>query len=88
MSLIGPRPERPEFVQELRRHISYYDLRHRVRPGVTGWAQLSYPYGATNRDALEKLQFDLYYVKNANLVLDLYILLGTVEVILLGKGGR
>ena len=88
MSLIGPRPERPEFVEELRRHISYYDLRHRVRPGVTGWAQLSYPYGATNRDALEKLQFDLYYVKNANLVLDLYILLGTVEVILLGKGGR
>lgn len=88
MSLIGPRPERPEFVAELRRHISYYDLRHRVRPGVTGWAQLSYPYGATNRDALEKLQFDLYYVKNANLVLDLYILLGTVEVILLGKGGR
>ncbi len=88
MSLIGPRPERPEFVKELRRHISYYDLRHRVRPGVTGWAQLSYPYGATNRDAMEKLQFDLYYVKNANLVLDLYILLGTVEVILLGKGGR
>jgi sugar transferase (PEP-CTERM system associated) len=88
MSLIGPRPERPEFVKELRRHISYYDLRHRVRPGVTGWAQLSYPYGATNQDAMEKLQFDLYYVKNANLVLDLYILLGTVEVILLGKGGR
>lgn len=88
MSLIGPRPERPEFVQELRRHIHYYDLRHHVRPGVTGWAQLSYPYGATDQDALEKLQFDLYYVKNANLMLDLYILLETVEVVLLGKGGR
>lgn len=88
MSLVGPRPERPEFVGKLREDIHYYDLRHRVRPGVTGWAQLSYPYGATHRDALEKLQFDLYYVKNANLVFDLYILLGTVEVVLLGKGGR
>ncbi|AOU97351.1 hypothetical protein BI364_04515 [Acidihalobacter yilgarnensis] len=88
MSLVGPRPERPEFVENLRKEINYYDLRHRVRPGVTGWAQLSYPYGANDRDALEKLQFDLYYAKNANLILDLYILLGTVEVILLGKGGR
>lgn len=88
MSLVGPRPERPEFVEQLRTQINYYDLRHRVRPGITGWAQLSYPYGANERDAMEKLQFDLYYVKNANLILDLYILLGTVEVILLGKGGR
>lgn len=88
MSLVGPRPERPQFVDELRKQINYYDLRHRVRPGITGWAQLSYPYGANERDALEKLQFDLYYVKNSNLILDLYILIGTVEVILLGKGGR
>ncbi|AOV16842.1 hypothetical protein BJI67_07005 [Acidihalobacter aeolianus] len=88
MSLVGPRPERPEFVEDLRKLINYYDLRHRVRPGITGWAQLSYPYGANERDAMEKLQFDLYYVKNANLVLDIYILIGTVEVILLGKGGR
>lgn len=88
MSLVGPRPERPEFVETLRAQINYYDLRHCVRPGITGWAQLSYPYGANARDALEKLQFDLYYVKNASLILDFYILLGTVEIILLGKGGR
>lgn len=88
MSLVGPRPERPEFVARLSQNIPYYNLRHNVRPGVTGWAQISYPYGATERDALEKLQYDLYYVKYANLLFDLYILLGTVEVILMRKGGR
>jgi sugar transferase (PEP-CTERM system associated) len=88
MSLVGPRPERPEFVTELSKAIPYYAERHRVKPGVTGWAQLLYPYGSTTDDAREKLQFDLYYVKNASLFLDLIILLETVEVVLLGKGAR
>ena len=88
MSLVGPRPERPEFVRDLSKAIPYYAERHRVKPGVTGWAQLMYPYGSTIDDAREKLQFDLYYVKNASLFLDLIILLETVEVILMGKGAR
>ncbi len=88
MSLVGPRPERPEFVAELSKTIPYYTERHRVKPGVTGWAQLLYPYGSTIEDAREKLQFDLYYVKNSSLFLDLIILLETVEVILMGKGAR
>jgi sugar transferase (PEP-CTERM system associated) len=88
MSFVGPRPERPEFVAELSETIPYYRERHCVKPGITGWAQLCYPYGSSERDAREKLQYDLYYVKNHSLVFDLMILLQTVEVVLLGKGGR
>jgi len=88
MSFVGPRPERPEFVKQLAETIPYYDVRHSVKPGITGWAQLSYPYGASAQDSLEKLQYDLYYVKNHSLVFDILILLQTVEIILLGKGAR
>jgi sugar transferase (PEP-CTERM system associated) len=88
MSFVGPRPERPEFVDQLGETIPYYDVRHAVKPGITGWAQLCYPYGASEQDASEKLQYDLYYVKNHSLVFDILILLQTVEVILLGKGAR
>ena len=88
MSLVGPRPERAHFVNELSKSIPYYSERHTVKPGVTGWAQLRYSYGSTEEDAIEKLQYDLYYVKNQNLLLDLVILLQTVEVILWGKGAR
>ena len=88
MSLVGPRPERPFFVDQLTHEIPFYALRHSVKPGVTGWAQVRYPYGATVEDALEKLQFDLYYVKNHSLFLDLVVLLETVGVVLTGKGAR
>ena len=88
MSFVGPRPERPEFVQKLAESIPYYSERHAVKPGITGWAQLCYPYGASEKDAIEKLQYDLYYVKNHGLLFDILILLQTVEVILLGKGAR
>lgn len=88
MSLVGPRPERPEFVRDLVRQIPYYERRHAVRPGITGWAQLCYPYGASTRDALEKLKFDLYYIKNHSIAFDIAILLRTVEVVLFGKGAR
>jgi len=88
MSFVGPRPERPEFVNELAQELAFYDIRHRVKPGITGWAQLSYPYGSSQDDALEKLQYDLYYVKNGSLFLDLVIILGTVEVVLFRKGAR
>ena len=88
MSFVGPRPERPEFVVTLGEKIAYYGERHRVKPGITGWAQIRYPYGASDKDALEKLQYDLYYVKNQSLFLDFLILLQTVEVILFGKGSR
>jgi sugar transferase (PEP-CTERM system associated) len=88
MRLVGPRPERPEFASELAERIPYYHERHCVKPGLTGWAQLSYPYGSSERDALEKLQYDLYYVKNQSLVFDLMILLQTVEVVVWGKGAR
>ena len=88
MSLVGPRPERPEFVEQLAQEIPFYNERHRVKPGLTGWAQLSYPYGATLEDARNKLEFDLYYVKNASAFLDLIILLETVEVVLWGKGAH
>lgn len=88
MSLVGPRPERPEFVEQLEKEIPFYAERHRVKPGLTGWAQLSYPYGATIDDARNKLEFDLYYVKNASAFLDLIILLETVEVVLWGKGAH
>jgi sugar transferase (PEP-CTERM system associated) len=88
MSLVGPRPERPEFVERLSTGIPYYAERHRVRPGLTGWAQLLYPYGSNEEDAKRKLEFDLYYVKHAGVFMDLVILLQTVEVVLLGKGAR
>jgi len=84
MSLVGPRPERPEFVERLAASIPYYSERHRVKPGVTGWAQLLYSYGSGEDDARRKLEFDLYYVKHAGIMLDLIILLQTVEVVLLG----
>jgi sugar transferase (PEP-CTERM system associated) len=88
MSFVGPRPERPEFVEELNGRIPYYRERHCVKPGITGWAQLCYPYGSSEHDAIEKLQYDLYYVKNHSLLFDLMILLQTAEVVLWGKGGR
>jgi len=88
MSFVGPRPERPMFVQRLLEDIPYYDVRHSVKPGVTGWSQVRYPYGASVEDSLRKLQFDLYYVKNHSLFLDLMILVETVQVVLLGKGAR
>ncbi|MCC2677658.1 MAG: polyprenyl glycosylphosphotransferase [Pseudobdellovibrio sp.] len=86
MSFIGPRPERPEFNVSLAEQIPFYDLRHSVRPGLTGWAQVRYPYGASVEDAKEKLQYDLYYIKNYSLLLDLEILVKTVQVVLFGKG--
>lgn len=88
MSFIGPRPERPEFVAHLAEKIPYYVQRHYVKPGITGWAQLCYPYGSSEQDALEKLQYDLYYIKNNSLLFDLAILVQTAEVVLLGKGAR
>ena len=86
MSFVGPRPERPEFVEKLAETIPYYAERHRVKPGISGWAQVRYPYGATEQDALEKLQYDLYYVKNYSLFLDLLILFQTAEVVIWGEG--
>jgi len=88
MALVGPRPERPEFVCELAREIPFFDKRHCVKPGITGWAQLNYPYGASIADAKHKLEFDLYYVKNQSLYLDFMVLLQTVEVIVFGKGAH
>ena len=88
MSFVGPRPERPEFVDELTNEIPFYDLRHRVNPGITGWAQICYPYGATRDDAKDKLEYDLYYIKNYSLFLDLMILIQTAQVVLWGKGAR
>jgi sugar transferase (PEP-CTERM system associated) len=88
MSIVGPRPERPEFVQTLAEKIPYYHERHSVKPGITGWAQLCYPYGSSDEDAMEKLQFDLYYIKYKSLIFDLMVLLQTAEVVLWGKGAR
>jgi len=86
MGFVGPRPERPEFVQELNRKIPYYNQRHNVKPGLTGWAILQYPYGDTDQAALEKLQYDLYYVKHRSFLLDMHILIRTAEIILFGRG--
>ena len=86
MSLVGPRPERPVFVQDLRTIIPYYDIRHTVRPGVTGWAQVKFRYGASQEDSHTKLQYDLYYVKNLSFLLDLKILAHTIRVMMLGEG--
>ena len=88
MSLVGPRPERPFFVDQLTREIPFYAVRHSVKPGITGWAQVRYTYGATIEDSQEKLQYDLYYVKNHTLLLDLKILVETVRVVLTGHGAR
>ncbi|WP_298435925.1 TIGR03013 family XrtA/PEP-CTERM system glycosyltransferase [Geobacter sp.] len=88
MSLVGPRPERPEFVEKLNAVIPYYSERHYVKPGVTGWAQVRYPYGASVEDAVEKLRYDLYYIKNLSAVFDLMIILETVKVVLFQRGGR
>lgn len=88
MSFVGPRPERPPFVSELSRKVPFYASRHSVKPGITGWAQIRYPYGASVDDAVQKLQFDLYYVKNHSLFLDLVILLQTTQVVLFGQGAR
>jgi sugar transferase (PEP-CTERM system associated) len=85
MSLVGPRPERPEFVEGLTRDIAFYGQRHAVKPGVTGWAQVRYTYGATTLDAMKKLQYDLFYVKHMSVWLDLYIMLRTVKVVILGR---
>ncbi|HCH69550.1 MAG TPA: sugar transferase [Colwellia sp.] len=86
MGFVGPRPERPEFVQSLIKNIPYYNERHNVKPGLTGWAQLKYPYGATAEDSFEKLKYDLYYIKYRSFLLDLLILVRTVEIVLFGKG--
>jgi len=88
MSFVGPRPERPQFVDQLNEEIRYYSVRHSVKPGLTGWAQLRYPYGASVQDAREKLKFDLFYVKNHGLIFDFMILLQTVEVVLFRRGAR
>ena len=88
MNFVGPRPERPEFVEDLRRKIKYYDQRHTVKPGITGWAQINYPYGASIEDAKKKLEYDLYYIKHMSVLLDLYIILKTVKTILFREGSR
>jgi lipopolysaccharide/colanic/teichoic acid biosynthesis glycosyltransferase len=86
MSLVGPRPERPEFVTSLTRTIPFYGERHAIRPGLTGWAQVRYTYGASTEDAMEKLQYDLFYIKNMSIALDLFILFDTVKTVLLYRG--
>ena len=88
MSFVGPRPERPFFVDQLLEQIPYYASRHSLKPGITGWAQVRYAYGASLEDAIEKLQYDLYYVKNHTFFLDLLILFQTAQVVLFGKGAR
>jgi len=88
MSFVGPRPERPYFVEHLCTEIPYYNARHSIKPGITGWAQVRYRYGASVKDAIEKLQYDLYYVKNHSLFLDIIIIIDTIEVVISGKGGR
>jgi sugar transferase (PEP-CTERM system associated) len=88
MSFVGPRPERPIFVNELEKKIPYYSMRHTVKPGITGWAQVFYPYGASEEDALRKLEFDLYYIKNLTLRMDLWVIFQTVKIVLFQKGAR
>ena len=88
MSFVGPRPERQFFVDQLKKNIPYYNERFSVKPGVTGWAQIKYPYGSTEKDALEKLKYDLYYIKNMSFAFDLTILFHTVKIMLLGRGSR
>jgi lipopolysaccharide/colanic/teichoic acid biosynthesis glycosyltransferase len=88
MAFVGPRPERPEFIEMLSKEIPYYGVRHMVRPGLTGWAQVRYKYGSTVEDAREKLQYDLFYIKNASLGLDLLIIFQTVKTVLLRRGAQ
>jgi exopolysaccharide biosynthesis polyprenyl glycosylphosphotransferase len=88
MSFVGPRPERPVFVEQLRRDISYYDERHSVRPGLTGWAQVQYHYGSTVEDARNKMEYDLFYLKNMSVPFDCAIIFRTIRIVLMGKGGR
>ena len=88
MKFVGPRPERPHFVKELAEQIPYYDLRHTVRPGLTGWAQVKFAYAASIGDTKEKLEYDLFYIKNASFWLDMLILFRTVKIVLFGSGAR
>jgi lipopolysaccharide/colanic/teichoic acid biosynthesis glycosyltransferase len=88
MSFIGPRPERPEFIEKLKEIIPYYSERHFAKPGITGWAQIKYPYGASVEDALEKLRYDLYYIKNISISLDFLIVFETIKIVLFGRGSR
>jgi lipopolysaccharide/colanic/teichoic acid biosynthesis glycosyltransferase len=88
MSFVGPRPERPYFVQQLRTLIPFYQERHSVKPGVTGWAQVKYRYGSTVEDAMEKLRYDLYYIKHMSIFFDITIVIDTVKVILVGRGAQ
>ena len=88
MSFVGPRPERPEFVQQLTEQIPYYGQRHVVKPGLTGWAQVRYTYGASVEDAIQKLQYDLYYIKNMAVSLDVVIVLETIKTVITRKGAR
>jgi lipopolysaccharide/colanic/teichoic acid biosynthesis glycosyltransferase len=85
---VGPRPERPEFVAWLSQEIPYYGVRHMVRPGLTGWAQIKYKYGSTVEDAREKLQYDLFYIKNVSIGLELLIVFQTIKTVLLGRGAQ
>ncbi len=88
MAFVGPRPERPEFVKKHTKEIKYYGMRHLVRPGITGWAQVRYKYGNTWEDAKEKLQYDLFYIKNASIGLDVLIMFQTIKIVLLGRGAQ
>jgi sugar transferase (PEP-CTERM system associated) len=88
MNFVGPRPERPHFIAQLAEEIEYYEQRHLLAPGLTGWAQIKYPYGASIEDARQKLQYDLYYIKNQSITLDATIMFETIKTILLGRGGR
>jgi len=88
MSFVGPRPERPFFVEQLRKELPYYFQRHTVKPGITGWAQIKYPYGASKEDALEKLKYDYYYIKHMSLIFDLTVIMETIKTVLLGRGAR
>jgi len=88
MSFVGPRPERSVFVEQLDKKIPYYSLRHSIKPGLTGWAQICYPYGASEEDALRKLEYDLYYLKNISISLDLWIIFKTAKTVLFKKGAR
>jgi lipopolysaccharide/colanic/teichoic acid biosynthesis glycosyltransferase len=88
MSFVGPRPERPYFVEKLRKEIPFYDQRFSVKPGVTGWAQIKYRYGASKEDSQEKLKYDLYYIKNLSTLFDLMIIFETIKVVLFRKGSR
>ncbi|MGC8651471.1 MAG: sugar transferase, partial [Minisyncoccia bacterium] len=88
MSFVGPRPEQPKFVEELSEQLSYYNLRHKVKPGLTGWAQINYKYASTIQEQSTKLSYDLYYVKNRSLYLDLQIILKTIETVVFRKGAE